>query len=130
MINAPLVGVMNIIESLPDVEVSILGFTINIKSFLYKYIYDNVLDEDAKDEFKDDLFHDYGVDDILWSGYNPGIMKFFFNIIDELEETIEANFNLTIDLESYFPAQIQNRNLAFFRDKNATDANSYYKINR
>ena len=120
MINAPLVGIINIIESLPDVEL----FGITIKSFLYNFISKGVLE--SQDEFKDDLFHDYGVDDILWSGYNPGIMKFFFDKID----TLEANFNLTIDLESYFPAQIQNENLAFFRDKNATDANSYYKINR
>ena len=124
MINAPLVGVMNIIESLPDVEL----FGITIKSFLYNFISKGVLESQA--EFKDDLFHDFGVDDILWSGYTPGIIKFFFDKIDTLEETIEANFNLTIDLESYFPAQIQNGNLAFFRDKNATDANSYYKINR
>ena len=124
MINAPLVVVLNIIESLPDFEV--LGLT--VKGFLYNYISENVLESQA--DFKDDLFHDYGVDDILWSGYTPGIMNFIFNIIDTLEETIESHFNLTIDLENYFPAQIQNGTLAFFRGKNATDFESYYKINR
>ena len=81
MINAPLVVVLNIIESLPDFEV--LGLT--VKGFLYNYISENVLESQA--DFKDNLFHDYGVDDILWSGYTPGIMNFIFNITDTLEET-------------------------------------------
>ena len=77
VINAPLVVVLNIIESLPDFEV--LGLT--VKGFLYNYISENVLESQA--DFKDDLFHDYGVDDILWSGYTPGIMNFIFNITEE-----------------------------------------------
>ena len=127
VINAPLVGVINILEALvPDLGIPIL--LPSIKGFLFNYIYTNVLDKNA--EFKDDLFHDFRVDDILWTGYNPGIMKFFFNITDVIEDVIETNFNISIHLEDYFPAQIQDRTLAYFRDKNDTDANSFYKINR
>ena len=128
VINAPLVGVLNIIESLPDFEIELLpGFTFTIKGFLYDLINQKVL---TGDEYKDEVFHEYAVDDILWSGYNPGIMKYFFNILDTLEDTIHSSFNITLDLESYLPPQIQNGTLAYFRDKNATDANSFYKINR
>ena len=81
VINAPLVGVLNIIESLPDFEIQLLpGFTFTIKGFLYDLINQKVL---AGDEFKDEVFHEYAVDDILWSGYNPGIMKYFLKHLSQ-----------------------------------------------
>lgn len=73
-------------------------------------------------DYKDDIFHTFAVDDILWQGYKPGIIKFITKFVvplveEKIEEFIQTEFNVTIDLDltKFFPTQLQNGTLAFFR---------------
>ncbi len=80
----------------------------------------------------DDLFHTHNVDGILFNGHSPGIVKFIFLVIDTIETALNTYLNGTIslDLDQYLPPQLQDGNLAFFRGKNATLNNQYFRINR
>ena len=118
VINAALVGVLEIFKDFPDFVKNLINLALD--SFILS---DTAL-------FKDDLFHNFAVDDLLWHGFDPGIIKFADFVIQLIESYIDTNLHLEINLYDYLPPQLQNGTLAFFRGKNATDFNSFYKINR
>ncbi len=118
IINSVLVGLLDILHDFPII----------IKVFILDQLKINTLDPEAT--YKDDLFHTFPVDDILWQGFSPGIIQYGFRLIESLNLLLNQVLHLEIDLESFLPPQLQNGTLAFFRGKNATDENNFYRVNR
>jgi hypothetical protein len=131
VINSALIGAVDMIHSLPELPLpgNFSSDTVQTTTDLFYSILNQLLlAEDAL--FPDDLFHTFAVDDLLWQGHTPGIIKFFYSIIDIVKLMSPTYLGFELDLEKYLPPQIANGTLAFFRGKNATTMNNYYKINR
>lgn len=118
IINTVLVGMVDILNSLNIPP--IMG--VNISGLILDQFNEMVFKDGA--QYPDDLFHTFAVDDILWQGFEPGIIQYLFSIINALSEA------LGIDLNQFLPPNLNNGTLAFFRGKNATDDKSFYKVNR
>ena len=134
VINIPLVTAVSLIESIPPIPLHVIPFT-NLKSALLIML-DLLLfdpknckvDGEKLSPFCDDLFYTATVDDLLWQGHNPGIMKLFFVVLDIIEDIIEA-LGINIDLDEFLPPQLAGKSLGFYKGKNQTKLNNYRVIN-
>ena len=102
-VNAALVGILDLIHDFPD----------SVKNIVNLILTSFILTENG--EYSDDIFHTFAVDDILWQGFEPGIIKFLYFAINYIEDLIETNFNVSLNFDEYLPPQLQNGTLAFFR---------------
>ena len=122
VLNSALVGMIDLILGLPKLPVPIGDGNATTTDVIFLLLEQFLLSDSA--EYPDDLFHTFPVEDILWKGHSPGIIKFVFYIVDAIK-------SLTgVDLNKYLPPQLESGTLAFFRGTNGTDANNFFKINR
>ena len=76
----------------------------------------------------DDLFYNAAVDDLLWQGHNPGIMRLFFSVFASIEQII-AELGIEIEIDEFLPMQLSGRTLGFYKGKNQTKLSNYRMIN-
>ena len=136
VINAPLILANEIIHSLPKIPLKFKPFT-TLPSFLLE-IMDILLFDPFWCETQpqrrnqtphcDDLFYNAAVDDLLWQGHNPGIMKLFFSVLDSFEQII-AELGIDIKIEEFLPMQLSGKTLGFYKGKNQTKLGNYRMIN-
>ena len=136
VINAPLIIANEIIQSLPKIPLKFKPFT-TLPSFLLEVmdilLFDPFWCEKQPQRRNqtphcDDLFYNAAVDDLLWQGHNPGIMKLFFSVLDSFEQII-AELGIDIKLDDFLPMQLSGRTLGFYKGKNQTKLGNYRMIN-
>ena len=135
VINSPLVGVIDIIRSLPPIPLpSEKNTTLPtaLLNILDLVLFDPIgctIGLENHTSHCDDLFYNATVDDLLWQGHNPGIIELFFSILKLIEKTLEEKLGIDIDLDQFLPPQLSGRSLAFFKGKNRTKLDNYRVIN-
>ena len=136
VINAPLILANEIIQSLPKIPLEFKPFT-TLPSFLLEAM-DILLFDPFWCEIQpqrrnqtphcDDLFYNAAVDDLLWQGHNPGIMRLFFSVFASIEQII-AELGIEIEIDEFLPMQLSGRTLGFYKGKNQTKRSNYRMIN-
>ena len=77
--------------------------------------------QSEQSSFKDELFHNVTVEDILFNGYSPGTLQFLLSIYDSLGDLA----NILPPL----PDMLAGGKFGLWFGKNDTMVNQYYTIN-
>ncbi|XP_023349462.1 lysosome membrane protein 2 isoform X2 [Eurytemora carolleeae] len=129
VINPALAGIVTLIEDLAgDIEID-LGYGPQTVASLILSIIDAAITE-RHGEYEDDLFTTETANKLIFEGYEPGVLKFVLYLVNAIEETPEEILFPVEDLPPIeIPDIIADGKFAFFKGKNGTADNGWYKIN-
>jgi len=131
VINPALVGIVALITELAasiDLDDPLIPDDFDIEDFIFGLLNDainGIVNEEPNDKYIDDLFTTETANKLIFEGYRPGSLNFLLDFLPTLQPIIDAVMPGGFEI----PAIIADGSFAFFKGKNGTADNGWYKIN-